>query len=88
LNSFIITIIDGAALGGQAVVASAILVTRKKSFACSDWSPFAKKVKLYEQARIPSNVLFVGIECHDTFSGLLDLVKSSAVRVPGSQDKD
>ena len=82
LNGFIIALLDTSGNNGHAVVAGAVLVVRTNCFDQKDWGPFSEHTKLFEQARIPSSVLFICIECHESFSGLLDLVKATAAAQP------
>jgi len=78
LNGFIVATLNGSLSQNQAVIASPILIRRFNEFDESDWGPFIASKSEFEQAKIPSTVLFIAVECHDTFSGLLDLIKQSA----------
>jgi len=78
LNGFIIATIDGKLSSTDSVMATPVLVRRYGEFHEKDWGPFFKNTVAFEQARIPSTVCFVAVECHDSFSGMLDLIKQTA----------
>lgn len=78
LNGFIIATLNGSLSHNQAVIASPVLIRRFNEFNENDWKPFIENKSEFEQATIPSSVLFIAVECHDTFSGLLDLIKQTA----------
>ena len=78
LNGFIIATLDGALSSTDSVMATPILIRRHGEFHENDWTPFLKGTALFEQAQIPSTVYFVAVECHDSFSGMLDLIKQTA----------
>lgn len=79
LNGFIIATLNGSLSQNQAVIASPVLIRRFNEFNENDWNPFIESKSEFEQAMIPSTVLFIAVECHDTFSGLLDLIKQTAL---------
>lgn len=85
LNGFIVATLNGALEQNQAVMASPVLIRRFNEFDKNDWKPFSDNTTEFERARIPSTVLFIAVECHDTFSGLLDLTKKTAIG-PGASN--
>ncbi len=81
LNGFIIAACEGSLSSSDSVVAVPVLVRRFEEFDEKDWKPFIRKTVSFEKAAISSKLLFLGIECHKSFSGLLDLIKESAAGV-------
>ena len=78
LNGFIIATLDGALSSTDSVMATPVLIRRYGEFHENDWAPFLESTELFEQAQIPSTLYFVAVECHDSFSGMLDLIKQTA----------
>lgn len=78
LNGFIIATYEGSFSSSDSVVAAPVLIRRFDEFHKNDWKPFIQKTRSFEMAKIPSNLLFIAVECHESFSGLLDLIKGSA----------
>ncbi len=78
LNGFITVIIEENITDDSSVVATPLLVRRFNEFNPSDWMPFKDKTSEFENAIIPSQICFLAVECHDSFSGMLDLVKQTA----------
>jgi hypothetical protein len=78
LNGFIISTLNGSLSQNQALIASPLLIRRFNEFNENDWKPFIESKSEFDQAIIPSTVLFIAVECHATFSGLLDLIKQTA----------
>lgn len=78
LNGFMIATLDGTLSSTGSVMATPVLIRRHGEFHEDDWAPFLKGTVSFEQARIPSTVCFVSVECHDSFSGMLDLIKQTA----------
>ena len=78
LNGFIVAALNGSLSRNQAVIASPVLIRRFNEFDKNDWKPFIDGKSEFEQATISSTVLFIAVECHKTFSGLLDLIKQTA----------
>jgi hypothetical protein len=85
INGFIIATYEGSFSSSASVVATPILIRRFDEFHRDDWVPFTQKSGSFELAKIPSNLLFIAIECHESFSGLLDLIKESASGVNNSE---
>jgi len=54
------------------------IIRRFDEFRLEDWKPFIEETESFETARIPSNLLYIALECHKSFSGLLDLIKETA----------
>lgn len=79
INGFISAILSGAIRQPGSVIACPIVVKRTGEAIQSDTTPFLTKLNDFENAHIPSTIFFSTIECHETFSGLLDLVKGSAI---------
>lgn len=82
LNGFITVVLEGSFSDSGSVVAMPLLVRRFREHGAADWTPFINKTCTFEQAIIPSKVLFLSVECHASFSGLLNLVKQT-VNSPG-----
>jgi hypothetical protein len=80
LNGFITIVMDGTISSENSVVAVPLLVKRFNEHDPKDWNPFAGKTQAFEQAAIPSRILFLTLECHDSFSGMLDLIKQTATQ--------
>jgi len=80
LNGFITAVIDGTISNGISVVAAPLLVRRFNEHDANDWLPFVNHSQSFEHAIIPSHILFLTVECHDSFSGMLDLVKQTATQ--------
>jgi len=78
LNGFIIAILEESFSSSDSVMAAPVLIRRFDEFHKNDWKPFTQKTGSFELAKIPSNLLFIAVECHESFSGLLDLIKESA----------
>lgn len=78
LNGFIIATCDGSICYENSVIAAPVLIRRFDEFRLEDWKPFIEETESFETARIPSNLLYIALECHKSFSGLLDLIKESA----------
>jgi len=79
LNGFIIAVIDGSISNSNSIVAAPLLVRRFDEHNAADWVPFMNKSQSFEDAVIPSNILFLTVECHESFSGILDLVKQATM---------
>jgi hypothetical protein len=79
LSGFIIAALNGLLSQNQAVIASPVFIRRFNEFNEKDWKPFIESKSKFEQALLPSSVLFIAVECHDTFSGLLDLIRQTAL---------
>jgi hypothetical protein len=77
LNGFIIATLAGS-FSSDSVRAVPVLIRRFDEFHKNDWKPFIQNIRLFEKAKIPSRLLFIAVECHESFSGLLDLIKKSA----------
>lgn len=73
----IIATYEGSFSSSDSVVAAPVLIRRFDEFHKNDWKPFIQKTRSFEMAKIPSNLLFIAVECHESFSGLLDLIKGS-----------
>ena len=78
LNGFIVAALNGSLSKNQAAIASPVLIRRINEFHENDWKPFIDSKSEFESATLPSTVLFIAVECHKTFSGLLDLIKQAA----------
>jgi len=77
LNGFITAVIEGTISGSNSVIATPLLVRRFNEFHIDDWKPFMDSSHSFGTAAIPSQICFLTVECHDSFSGMLDLVKQT-----------
>jgi hypothetical protein len=78
INGFIIATYEESFSSSDSVIAAPVLIRRFDEFHKNDWKPFIQKTGSFERAKIPSRLLFIALECHESFSGLLDLIKKSA----------
>jgi len=83
LNGFITAVIDGTISNGVSVVATPLLVRRFNEHNANDWAPFVNNSQSFEDAAIPSYVFFLTVECHESFSGMLELVKQTVTQQKG-----
>jgi hypothetical protein len=76
LNAFIVAISEDSL--ERPVLAVAILVRPPDAFSEDDWGPFRDALDDFGSAPIPGQVVFLAIECSESFAALMDRVKDAA----------